>query len=79
MGTVYEAEDTVLNRKVAIKTLKGSDSQKSRLLREARAISQINHPHIATIYDYGETHEGYPFIVMELVSGQTLDGLCSRC
>ena len=73
MGIVYEAEDTTLHRRVAIKTLKDLSSQKARLLREAQAVSRINHPHIATVYDYGETEEGQPFIVMELVQGMSLD------
>jgi serine/threonine protein kinase/Flp pilus assembly protein TadD len=73
MGVVYEAEDTVLHRRVAIKTIKDTGHQKSRLLREARAISRLNHPFIATVYDFGETVEGQPFIVMELIGGQTLD------
>jgi serine/threonine protein kinase len=73
MGVVYEAEDTVLHRRVAIKTIKDTGHQKSRLLREARAISRLNHPFIATVYDFGETNEGQPFIVMELIDGQTLD------
>jgi len=73
MGVVYEAEDLILKRKVAIKTLKNLSSQKARLLREARAISRINHPNIATIYDYGETEDEQPFIVMELVKGKPLD------
>lgn len=73
MGVVYEAEDLILNRKVAIKTLKDLSAQKPRFLREARAISRINHPNIATIYDYGESEDKRPFIVMELVEGRSLD------
>ena len=73
MGIVYEAEDIILKRRVAIKTLKDLHSQKARLLREAQSISYINHPNIATVYDYGETEEGQPFIVMELVKGKPLD------
>jgi serine/threonine protein kinase/Flp pilus assembly protein TadD len=75
MGAVYIAEDTLLGRRVAIKfPTNGSDKHHahSRFLREARAVSALCHPHIATIYDYGETNEGQPFIVMELVSGKTL-------
>src|SRR5262244_1308146 len=76
MGVVYLAEDTLLGRHVAIKTLHsrtGQDPQfRARFLREARAVSTLSHPHIATIYDYGETDEGEPYIVMELIKGETL-------
>jgi tetratricopeptide (TPR) repeat protein len=80
MGIVYIAEDTVLGRRVAIKTLTikpGQDVQhfRTRFLREARAVSALSHPHIATIHDYGETNEGEPYIVMELVKGQMLSDL----
>ena len=80
MGTVYLAEDTVLGRRVAIKTLTvaatpGRQRYRTRFLREARAASLLNHPHIATIYDYGETEDGQPFLVMELIKGQTLNSL----
>jgi serine/threonine protein kinase/tetratricopeptide (TPR) repeat protein len=78
MGVVYLAEDTHLERRVALKFLnETSDSHhyRARFLREARAISALSHPHIATIYDYGETEDGHPFIVMELVTGQTLGDL----
>src|SRR4029450_10295587 len=79
MGVVYLADDTLLGRQVAIKTLvdvsHASQRFRSRFLREARAVSALSHPHIATIYDYGETEEGQPYIVMELVKGQTLSEL----
>jgi serine/threonine protein kinase/Tfp pilus assembly protein PilF len=80
MGIVYIAEDTVLGRRVAIKTLTIKPGQdvhhfRTRFLREARAVSALSHPHIATIHDYGETNEGEPYIVMELVKGQTLSDL----
>lgn len=80
MGTVYIAEDTVLGRRVAIKTLNAGRTEKgahfrSRFLREARSVSALSHPHIATIHDYGETPEGQPYIVMELVKGETLGEL----
>ena len=80
MGVVYVAEDTVLRRRVALKTLpptrsSGDQQFRARFLREARAISKLSHPHIATIYDYGETDEGQPYIVMELIKGPTLKHL----
>lgn len=79
MGVVYLAEDTLLGRRVAIKTLHsrtGHDPQfRARFVREARAVSALSHPHIATIYDYGETEEGEPYIVMELIRGSTLGEL----
>src|SRR5712672_1718530 len=82
MGIVYVAEDTVLGRQVAIKTLNeggpGKQHFRSRFLREARSISKLSHPHIATIYDYGETADGQPYIVMELINGETLSHLMVR-
>ena len=78
MGTVYVAEDLHLQRRVAIKfPLQKSLEHRlhSRFLREARAVSQLNHPNIASIYDYGETEDHQPFIVMELVKGRTLSSL----
>src|SRR6266481_3925038 len=80
MGVVYLAEDTLLGRQVAIKTLTdptgpGNQHFRTRFLREARAVSALSHPHIATIHDYGETPAGQPYIVMELVKGQTLTDL----
>src|ERR1035438_329888 len=81
MGVVYLAEDTHLARQVAIKfsTAAPEDEQyRARFLREARAASALNHPHIARIYDYGETAAGKPFIVMELVTGEDLSRLLHR-
>ena len=79
MGVVYIAEDTVLGRRVAIKTLtaRGGDDQhfRTRFLREARAVSTLSHPNIAAIYDYGETEDDEPYIVMELIKGATLSDL----
>src|SRR5918911_117295 len=78
MGVVYVAEDTVLGRRVAVKIPHAGKDEKhyrARFLREARAVSKLRHPNIAAVHDFGETGEGQPFIVMELVSGQTLGDL----
>src|SRR5215212_3932705 len=75
MGVVYVAEDTVLRRRVAIKIPhagKDESHYRARFLREAQAVSKLRHTNIAAVHDFGETDEGQPFIVMELVSGQTL-------
>ena len=73
MGVVYLAEDTTLGRRVAMKFLSTTTKEyRARFLREARAVSALTHPNIATVFDYGETPEGQPYIVMELIEGQPL-------
>jgi serine/threonine protein kinase len=77
MGVVYLAEDTVLGRRVAFKSLKDTgtpefNQYKTRFLREARLASVLNHPNIVSVYDYGETEDGLPYLVMEYVKGKNL-------
>src|SRR5947208_668979 len=75
MGEVYHARDTRLGREVAIKVLPESFSKDPDRLRrfeqEARAASQLNHPNIVTVHDFG-THGGAPYVVQELLEGETL-------
>ena len=74
MGTVYRATDLELRREVAVKILSATSQTsdgRERLVREARAAAALNHPHIVTIHDVGEAG-GFPFLVMELVSGPRL-------
>ena len=76
MGAVYLAEDLHLARRVAIKFLTSTDRHyRARFIREARAVSALNHPNIAMVHDYGETSDGQPFIVMEFVKGKSLSDL----
>ena len=76
MGAVYLSEDLHLARRVAIKFLTSTDRHyRARFIREARAVSALNHPNIAMVHDYGETAENQPFIVMEYVKGKSLSDL----
>ena len=78
MGVVYLARDTILGRQVAVKVLRpdvvAHAERRERFLREARAASALNHPHIVTLHDVGrDAADGRDFIVMEHVEGGSLD------
>ncbi|MCO4768545.1 MAG: protein kinase [Deltaproteobacteria bacterium] len=75
MGSVYRGRQRLLDRDVAIKVLRGEDVDgraRRRLHREARAVARIRNPHVVQVHDYGETEDGDPFLVMELVPGPTV-------
>lgn len=73
MGTVYHCYDPELDRKVALKLLRGGTSfaRRRALLREAQAMAKLTHPNVVTVYDVGE-HDGQVYVAMELVEGTTL-------
>jgi serine/threonine-protein kinase len=70
MGEVWLAWSTALDRRVAVKLLAGRSSR--LLVREAAALSQLRHPHIVTMHEFGTTKDGTAFIVMDRVHGETL-------
>jgi serine/threonine protein kinase len=73
MGEVFLCHDSRLHRKVALKCLTGDEPADAQagILREARAVARLTHPHIASVYDVLE-HDGRSFIVMEYVEGESL-------
>jgi len=81
MGEVYLAEDSRLDRKVALKILPQHLSERAELRerfeREARAVSSLNHPHICTLYDIGE-QDGIHYLVMEHLVGETLEARLAK-
>jgi serine/threonine protein kinase len=84
LGAVYRGFDTRMNREVAIKriTTNTADPELQKestrqLIKEAGALSSLQHPHIVTVYDAGSDEDG-PYVVMELISGKTLDELLEQ-
>src|SRR6202521_1145951 len=82
MGEVYRARDTRLGRAVAIKIISSDltidTNRRARFEREAKAISSLNHPHICALYDVGEVSASVPYIIMELLEGETLEERLKR-
>lgn len=76
MGRVYRAEQSVLGRTVAVKIvhphLLSDENSVARFLTEARAASQLNHPNSISVYDFGRTENGNPYLVMEFLQGKDL-------
>ena len=79
MGEVLLAQDTQLERSVALKVMSAElardANQRKRFRTEAKAASALVHPHISVIHEVGETEDGRPFLAMEYIAGQTLDAL----
>jgi serine/threonine-protein kinase len=81
MGAVWLARNTMLDVDVAVKLIrheKATPAASARLLKEAQLTGRLSHPSIVRIFDFGETTAGDPFIVMELLQGETLAQLIER-
>lgn len=82
MATVFRAHHTVINRVVAVKLLHPHIARdpriRERFAREARSAAAIAHPNVIEIYDFGDTEDGVPFLVMELLEGDSLRKLVDR-
>jgi len=82
MGTVYRATHLLIDRPVAVKVLSqrfvGDETAQQRFRREARASGRMQHPNAVTVNDFGATEDGWLYIVMELLEGQTLRDLLVR-
>jgi tetratricopeptide (TPR) repeat protein/predicted Ser/Thr protein kinase len=81
MGVVYRARDENLERDVALKVLPkdrlGDETARKRFQKEAKSLSKLNHPNIATVHDFG-TEEGVDYLVMEYITGETLEDWLQR-
>jgi hypothetical protein len=79
MSVVWRGHDDVLDRPVAIKVLApgfaADQAFRDRMRREARAAARLSHPYVGAVYDFGEAPDGRPYMVMELITGQSLADL----
>jgi serine/threonine protein kinase len=82
MGTVYRARHLLIDRPVAVKVLNPrfveDDAARTRFQREARAAGRLQHTNAVTVTDYGQTQDGYVYIVMELLEGRTLRDILAK-
>ncbi len=79
MGSIWVGRQMALEREVAVKLLRaGSGALRARLRREALALAAVHHPSVVQVFDYGETPDGSPYLVMELVRGEPLGARIHR-
>lgn len=82
MATVYRARNTLVERPVAVKVMNSNlardEGLKERFRREAKNAAAVAHPNIIEIFDYGETDDGTPFLVMEILDGEPLNRIVER-
>src|SRR5882757_8325358 len=82
MGTVYRARHVLIDRPVAIKVLNPrfveDEAARTRFRREARAAGRLQHANAVTVTDFGESHDGYVYLVMELLEGRTLRDVLAK-
>ncbi|HBP18669.1 MAG TPA: serine/threonine protein kinase, partial [Planctomycetes bacterium] len=80
MGAVYVARHDTLGREVALKVLLSSrqgDKARARFAAEARLVARLRHPHVVPVHEVG-VHEGQPFLVMDLIDGESLEARIDR-
>lgn len=82
MSTVYKAADSVLDKMMALKLLRKefatNEQSVKRFEQEAKAVRSLSHPHLATVYDYGRTDDGAPYLVMNYIEGDSLADLLKK-
>ncbi|HEV2827864.1 MAG TPA: protein kinase [Pyrinomonadaceae bacterium] len=82
MGTVYRARHLLIDRPVAVKVLNQrfveDEAARTRFRREARAAGRLQHANAVTVTDFGESHDGYVYLVMELLEGRTLRDVLAK-